>query len=303
MSTWSLKKKVILITGGARGIGAATAAELARGGARPVLADLDTAALEATARSILPKPLTIELDVTDTAACEAAVERTLSEHGRLDVVWANAGIASGGPVSLTDPRAWTRTVEVNLLGAYYTIRAALPAVITHRGYVAVTASVASFAHVPAMSAYCATKAGIEAMCDSLRTEVAHHGVAVATIHPTWIDTDMVREGDSESRAFEALRGALRPPFRRTYPVDRAVKDIVKGFERRKRRICTPPFVTAAHVLRPLMTARLVERDQISAAPEIERLFREDAATRGTMAASVSERIARQLASAEQGAGP
>src|SRR5947209_7333773 len=149
MSAWSLDQKVILITGGARGIGAATAAELARRGAHPVLADLDSGALATTAAGISPVPLTIELDVTDPDACEAAVERVLAEHGRLDVAWANAGIASGGPLQLTDPAAWRRTIEVNLLGAYNTIRPALPAVIAQRGYVAVTASMASFGHAPA----------------------------------------------------------------------------------------------------------------------------------------------------------
>ncbi len=67
-------------------------------------------------------------------------------------------------------------MQVNLLGPYYTIRAALPAIIDRKGYVAVTASLASFAHGPQMSAYCASKAGVEAMVNSLRIEVAHHGV-------------------------------------------------------------------------------------------------------------------------------
>lgn len=294
MSAWSLNEKVVLVTGGARGIGAATAAELARRGAVPVLADLDVDALAATAATITPAPLTIELDVTDLSGCEAAVERVLEEHGRLDIAWANAGIASGGPVQLTDPAAWRRTIDVNLIGAYYTVRAALPAVIAARGYVAVTASMASFAHAPGMSAYCATKAGVEAMANSLRNEVAHHGVDVATIHPTWIDTDMVREADAQSRVFETLRAAVRPPFKKTYPVERAVMDIVNGFERRKRRICSPPFVYAAQALRPLLTTPVFERDARAVAPELERQFEQDVEERGAAAASASERIVRQV---------
>ena len=301
MDGWSLSGKVMLITGGARGIGAATARELARRGAFPVLADLDTDALAATAAGISPRPLTIGLDVTDLSACGAAVERVLAEHGRLDVVWANAGIASGGPLQLTDPAAWTRTIEVNLLGAYNTVRAALPAVIEQRGYVAVTASLASFAHGPYMSAYCASKAGVEAMANSLRLEVAHHGVDVATIHPTWIDTDMVREAEDRP-TFQRLRGALRPPFNKTYPVERAVRDIVGGFEQRRRRICVPRFVYLAHALRPLLTTRLMERDQLAIAPEVERLFRQELAEWGREGASVSERTAKQLARAKEQVG-
>jgi NAD(P)-dependent dehydrogenase (short-subunit alcohol dehydrogenase family) len=294
MTAWSLNEKVVLITGGARGIGAATATELARRGARPVLADLDTAALAGTASAMSPTPLTIELDVTDESACEAAVARVLDEYGRLDLVWANAGIASFGPAQLTDPAAWRRTVEVNLLGPYYTVRAALPAIIRQRGYVALTASLASFAHGPQMSAYCATKAGVEAMANSMRIELAHYGVEVATIHPSWIDTDMVREGEGSMKAFQIMRAALRPPLKRTYPVERAVKDIVTGFEQRRRRICTPRFVYALHALRPLLTTRLVERDLLAVAPEMERAFQQDLAELGVGQASVSERVARQL---------
>ena len=294
MAAWSLIKKVILITGGARGIGAASARELARRGARPVLADLDSRALAATAATISPRPLTIELDVTNAAACEHAVRRAVDEHGRLDVVWANAGIASFGPLQLTDPAAWVRTVEVNLLGAYQTVRAALPEVIATRGYVAVTASLASFAHLPHLSAYSATKAGVEAMCNSLRIEVAQYGVGVATIHPTWIDTDMVREGDASMRAFRLLRGSMRPPFKRTYSVDRAARDIVAGLEHRRRRICVPSFVVIAHALRPLLTTGLIERGELAAVPEMDQAFRDQLADQGLKGASVSERVAGQL---------
>ena len=293
MASWSLNEKVVLITGGACGIGAATARELARRGARPVLADFDTEALAATAQAISPAALTIEVDVTDLAACEAAVERTLSEHGRLDVVWANAGIGSLGPLQFTDPRSWRRTIEVNVIGSYHTVRAALPAVIAQRGYVAVTASAASFAHAPQMSAYAASKAAVEAMCNSLRTEVTHHGVQVASVHPTWIDTDMVREAD-ELPSFALLRASMRPPFKRTYPLDRAVKDIVAGFEKRRRRICTPKFVYLAHALRPLMTTQMFERDQLKVAPEMERIFQQEVAERGVAGASISDRVAAQL---------
>ena len=294
MAAWTMSEKVILITGGARGIGAGTAVELARRGAKVVLADLDAEAMADTARGISPTPITIELDVTDGPACEAAVQRVLSEHGRLDLAWANAGIASFGPLALTAPSAFRRTVEVNLLGAYNTLRAALPAVCERRGYLAVTASLASFAHAPGLSAYAATKAGVEAMCNSLRNEVAHLGVDVGTIHPSWIDTDMVREGDDTQRSFLRLRESMKEPFRRTHPLKRAVADIVAGFEARKRRICSPRFVVLAHWLRPLLTTSMFERDQRKAAPEITRLFEAELAERGAEGASTSERVAEQL---------
>jgi NAD(P)-dependent dehydrogenase (short-subunit alcohol dehydrogenase family) len=295
MKGWTLNEKVVLITGGSRGIGAATARELARRGAFPVLAARSADALARTAREISPAPLTIQLDVTSMQECEAAVERTLAEHGRLDIVWANAGIVSFGPLLLSAPAAWRRTVEVNLFGAYNTVRAGLPAVIEQRGYVAVTASIASFVHVPGASAYAATKAGIEAMCDSLRLEVAHLGVDVASIHPGFIDTDMVREGEASSPSFERVREAVPAPFKRSYPVERAATDIVRGFERRRRRVCTPWFVQLMHLLRPALTTRVFERDSLAAVPDATRLFEEEIAERGVEGASVSDRVAGQLA--------
>jgi NAD(P)-dependent dehydrogenase (short-subunit alcohol dehydrogenase family) len=290
VTQWSLTQRVVLITGGARGIGAATAAELARRGALPVLADLDADALAATAATLSPAPMTLRLDVTDADACEAAVASVLERHGRLDAVWANAGIASIGPVALTDPRAWARTVQVNLLGAYYTVRAALPAVISAQGYVAVTSSLAAFAHAPQMSAYCATKAGVEAMCDSLRIEVAHHGVDVASVHPGWIDTDMVREGDGSMRAFQILRASMAPPLNKTYPVSRAARDITRGFARRRRRICTPWYVQVGHAIRPLLSTRVLARDQYRVAPEMEEAFRAQSSEQGSAGASMSARV-------------
>jgi NAD(P)-dependent dehydrogenase (short-subunit alcohol dehydrogenase family) len=293
MSGW-LNGKVCLITGGARGIGAATAALMAQRGARIVLADLDAETLAVTAAGMSPTPLTVEVDVTDLAACQSAVAHVLSEHGRLDMVWANAGIAAAGPLALLDPEPWVRTVEVNLLGAYNTVRAALDAVIAQRGYVAVTASSASFGHTALFSAYAASKAGVEAMCDSLRIEVAHHGVDVATIHPHWTNTDMVREGEASQRAYQVLRRAMRPPLKGTQPVQRTARDIAAGFDKRRRRICTPKFILAAHALRPLLTTSVFERDQLRLAPEMEQMFREDMTQRGAAGAGMSDRVAAQL---------
>lgn len=294
MEQWTLSGKVIFITGGAQGIGGETGRALAQRGAKVVLSDINGEALERIARTISPAPLTIELDVTDLEACEAAIERTREEHGRVDLAWANAGIGSFGPLGMTHPAAWRRTIEVNLIGAYNTLRAALPSVIEQRGLLAVTASAASFAHAPGMSAYAASKAGAEAMCNSLRIEVAHLGVSVASIHPIWIDTEMVREGESEQRAFQRLRGSMRGPLGRSYPLQRAVDDIVAGFEARSRRICTPRFVQLAHLLRPALTTRFFERDQLAAAPEIMGMFEEEIRERGLEGASMSERVAAQV---------
>lgn len=290
MAEWSLQGKVVFITGAAGGIGSETAAELTRRGARCVLADLDLDGLTRTAAAVGGDALTLELDVTDLASCERAVAAAVDRHGRLDAVWANAGIATFGPLLHTEPAAWKRTIDVNLVGAFNTVRAALPSVIASKGYVAVTASLATFAHAPGMSAYAATKAGVEAMSNALRVEIAHLGVDVGTIHPTWIATPMVTDLDDEVRSWARLRKAMMPPFRKTYPPQRAAQDIARGFERRASRICSPPFVRAAHVLRPALSTRAFDWNLRAAAPEIERLFIEQSAQGGAGQASSTERV-------------
>lgn len=285
---WQLDGKIVLVTGGARGIGANVAAELARRGALPVLADVDETALKEAAAAI-PGATTVVVDVTDYDACAAAVASVLEQHGRLDIVWANAGIGAGGPVELVDPDIWTRVIQVNLLGAYNTVRAALDAVIAAKGYIAVTASLASFVHGPMMSAYSASKAGVEAFANSLRIEVAHLGVDVGTLHPTWIATDMVNEADAESLAFQRLRASLRPPFSKTYPVDDIVGPIADAFAERRSRIFLPGFVRVAHTLRAALNSRAATRDQRKAAPDIRRLFAEQAARDGSRLTALGSR--------------
>ena len=183
---------------------------------------------------------------------------------------------------------------MNLIGAYNTVRAALPAVTERSGYVAVTASLATFAHPPGMSAYAATKSGVEAFCNSLRMEVAHLGVDVATIHPAWIATRWWRRRTPSSMPSASLRASLAFPLSKTYPVERAARDIARGFERRSRRICTPSWVRGVHAARAALTTRLAERDFRRVAPEIDRVFAEEVAREGAERASASERVRDQV---------
>ena len=231
----------MLITGGASGIGAATAGALLARGAVPVLVDCDSAALASTVDALGGSLLALAADVARMADCEAAVATALEVHGRIDVVWANAGIASLGPLLLTDPAAWKRCIEVNVLGTFNTVRAALPAVIRQRGYVLATASVSSFAHPPAVSAYAASKAAVEAMCNAWRIELAAHGVGVGTVYASWVRTPMVAEGDLHP-AFRRLRATMPAPLRRAIEAPVAAEMISNGIEQRARRIWVPGWV-------------------------------------------------------------
>jgi NAD(P)-dependent dehydrogenase (short-subunit alcohol dehydrogenase family) len=268
----------ILITGAARGIGAASAEQLATRGHDLALLGLEGDLLDEVAAATNGRATAYEVDVTDRDALDAAIEEAVAKLGGLDVAVANAGIAAGGTVKAMDPDMWEKIIEVNVIGVYRTIRAALPHLIESRGYALPVASVAAIAHAPLMSAYCASKAGVEAFADSLRIEVAHHGVDVGCAYFSWIDTEMVRGADRIS-AFERMRSSLKPPFAKTYPVEVAAKAVVDGIEGRRKRVCGPGWIKAIQPFRGMLEPA-VRREAVATMPEIERLFEAEVAERG-----------------------
>ena len=225
--TWDLRGKTVLITGAARGIGAETARRAASAGANVALVGLEPEELQRVAAQCGSNAAAFEADVTDWEALERAVEGTVERFGGIDVVMANAGIAPAGMVRSVDPAAFERTVEINLLGVWRTVRACLPQIIERKGYVLVTASLAAAIHGPGMAAYAAAKAGAEAFADSLRVEVKHLGVDVGVAYFGFIDTDMVRATDAHPSL-----GQLRAQRRRS---DREDLSGVPGRQGGRRR--------------------------------------------------------------------
>ena len=139
-SNKTLDGQVVLITGAASGIGAATALEVLAHGGVPVLVDCDAEPLAQMAQRCGPQTLHWVADVTQLQALQVVVEKTLAELGRIDIVFANAGVAAFGPMAYIDPDAWKRCFEVNVFGVFNTIRAALPAIMKQGGYVLINAS-------------------------------------------------------------------------------------------------------------------------------------------------------------------
>jgi len=249
--------KVVLITGAAHGIGAAAARRLTARGARLALVDVDASALEGVAREC-PGARAYVADVTDDAALRAAVAGAAADLGGIDVAVVNAGVAAMGLTRFAEPGGFERTVAVNLVGAWRTLHAALPHLVARRGYALSIASVAAVAHVPGLGAYSASKAGLEAFSDALRTEVAHLGVDVGVAYFSWIDTAMVR-GDGPAGGRPRLGSLARPPLHRVYPAADAARVIVEAIERRQRSVFHPRWLRAVLPLRGLLPALLEPR--------------------------------------------
>lgn len=287
--------QVVLLTGAGSGIGAAAARELIARGARPVLVDIDRHMIEPLAAELGRETPWAVADVTDMAACDAAVQLALHRCGRLDVVWANAGVAAFGPLAHVDASAWKRVIDVNVLGVFNTVRAALPQVTARRGFIAVTASSSSFAHPPALSAYAASKAAVEAMCNAWRIELAAHGVGVGAVHAAWVRTPLVTEGAMHP-GFVRLRQTMPKRMNAEVEVADAARMMVDGIARRDRQIWVPGWVRWLHWLRALLHSPLGERELLRAAPDIERHYLEGLAAEGQLASSFGP---RELARAQQ----
>ncbi|GLY14278.1 SDR family NAD(P)-dependent oxidoreductase [Kineosporia rhizophila] len=228
--------KVVVITGAARGLGAALAEKLAGRGARVALLGLEPEQLAAVAERCGRNAVWFECDVTDPAQLAAAVAGVQERFRGVDVLVANAGIAMGSPLLLAEPEAYDRVIEVNLLGSIRTLRAFLPLLIRNQGYYLQIASLAALSPTPMITSYGASKAGVEAFALGMRTELAVHGVGGGVAYLSFTDTDM---GRSASRSGRGLR---------LHDLEKAVSRLVEGIERRSPYVYGQSFI---RVLRPV----------------------------------------------------
>jgi meso-butanediol dehydrogenase/(S,S)-butanediol dehydrogenase/diacetyl reductase len=205
--------KVALVTGAASGIGRASAVRLGREGARVLLADINQEGLADTAAAIGSGAQThnVLLDVTDSVACQRAVDSCIEHFGRLDVLCNIAGIAMCQHMAEITDEQWRRMVAINLDGVFYMCRAAIPHLIASKGNIVNMSSSAGLVGQAYNSAYCATKAGVLMFGKALALEYAKQGVRVNSVCPGAVNTPL-------TDAFKFPEGADMKLLERLFPL-------------------------------------------------------------------------------------
>ncbi|ANB00573.1 short-chain dehydrogenase [Mycobacteroides chelonae CCUG 47445] len=281
----SLVGQVVAITGAGHGIGAEVAQELVAGGARVALIDRDTDAVRRLAVRLGDQAAAFEGDVTsDASICDAMI-CAAAHFGRLDAVVANAGIAGhAAPVAGTQPEQFEQVIQVNLLGVYRTVHGALPHLAPRDGYILIVSSIASVIPGPTISAYVASKAGVEAFARALRIELYHKRIDVGLAYFGLVDTDLAQK--LTSTGLGAVMATFPKILAKPIPVSRAAAAIVRGIQGRARRVYAPWWVPALLDLRPLviLADRAIQRH-----PALTAMISAQTAPTGTATAPLNEK--------------
>jgi NAD(P)-dependent dehydrogenase (short-subunit alcohol dehydrogenase family) len=241
VARYDLAGKVALVTGAARGIGHATARALIARGASVVVVDLDQGATERAASELHDsRALGLAADVTDRGAMQRAVATAVERFGGLDVVVANAGIASRvASFRAMSSENFERVLDVNLMGVYRTVDAALPEIVPRRGHVVVVSSIYAFFNGAGAVPYAMSKAAVEQFGRALRAELSPHGASASVAYFGFIDTEMVHRAIDADPLAERMFQTLPRPLRKRIPPSAAGEAIVQGIEARKPRIIRP----------------------------------------------------------------
>lgn len=197
------KNKVVIVTGGASGIGLASVQAFAAEGARVVVADFSeqgqtvVEGLEKAGN----EAIFVKTDVADSASVRGMVEQTLARFGRIDVLFANAGIAADGPIDALSERAWHRTLDINLTGVYLCDKYVIEQMLQQGGGVIVNCgSIHSHVGKAGVTAYAAAKGGVKLLTQSLAIDYGARGIRVNAVCPGYIDTPLLKDVPAEARA-------------------------------------------------------------------------------------------------------
>jgi NAD(P)-dependent dehydrogenase (short-subunit alcohol dehydrogenase family) len=264
MPAFDLNGKVALVTGAARGIGYETARQMQMRGASVAVLDLDPTQARDAAERIGARAIGIGADVTDQGAMMAAVAEVVDTFGGLDCAVANAGIAQKQMATVygMSGEEWERVLEVDLLGVFRTVRAALPQIVERQGHLGLVSSVYAFANGMGNSPYAVAKPGVESLGRSLRVELAPHGASATVAYFGWVDTTMVQDALSQPDAQKLNEGIPSFLMKRIRP-EQAAAAFVRGIEDRSPRVFAPKwwrYISALRgIVNPLIDARQ-ERD-------------------------------------------
>jgi NAD(P)-dependent dehydrogenase (short-subunit alcohol dehydrogenase family) len=255
---------IALITGGGSGIGAAVGTLLARKGDTVILADINSDAADDVAARIVAgggKAESAALDVRDMAAFAALVDRVVADHGRIDMIFNNAGIGVGGPIEDLSEEHWQRVVDINIMGVVHGIRAAYPHMIRQGdGHIVNTASLAGLVPSPMLAPYAMSKHAVVGLSLSLRTEAAHHGVRVSALCPGPTETPILdSRGPADLAAHEGVSARdllTKASGGEIYPVEQLAEDFVRGVAANKAMIVAPRRARATWWLHRLLPSQL-----------------------------------------------
>lgn len=244
---------IAIVTGGASGIGRAIATSLVARGDTVVVTDINVSGAEAVADRLNTlgrgKAAAVGLDVTDPNAVADVYKGVKAEHGRLDLVFNNAGIAVGGLAEELTLDHWNRTIDVNLKGVVHGVHAAYPIMLEQRsGHIVNTASLAGLVPMPLGIPYTATKHAVVGLSLGLRAEAAGMGVKVSVICPGFVDTPLLHNinpdlpdtpmsGDSS--------GEIKKQAGFIYSPEKLARDIMRGIDRNQALIVAPAVGRAA----------------------------------------------------------
>ena len=204
MALMNFTDEVAVITGGASGIGLATARTLHSSGAHVVLADINSSGLlQARDRISQHNPelqgqiLPITTDVTNESQVLELMQQTITVFGRIDLVVTCAGIGRGGTIDTFSASDMQMMMNINFMGTYHCVQASLPIMRQQKsGHFVFLSSVAGKFGVPLLSGYCASKWAVRGFSSALRSELYGTGIGITTVYPAWVDTPMVKQEEN-----------------------------------------------------------------------------------------------------------
>jgi short-subunit dehydrogenase len=209
-----MMSKVAIITGASSGIGRGLAIRYSKAGYSIGLIARRKPELESLQKELSTKSLIGVCDVSDQAAIEACIQRMIQTFGRVDVLIANAGIGEASPAHAPNAAILEATIGINVLGAGYTAYAAIPTMIRQKnGHIAVISSLAGYRGLPEAGAYCASKAAVNALFESMRLDLKKHNIAVSIIRPGFIDSAITQRNNYYMPFFQSLDAGCNTIFK------------------------------------------------------------------------------------------